>query len=62
MSEKGVIKEGKGISANHYQYFFDTTKPSLAPIDIAGSFSVWKVVLRPCIKVMNPITNEIDEM
>jgi hypothetical protein len=59
MSEKGVIKEGKGISGNHYQYLFDTTKPAVVPLQLLAPRSL---VGYPCIKVINPITNEIDEM
>jgi len=59
MSEKGVIKEGKGISGNHYQYLFDTTRPAVVPLQLLAPRSL---VGYPCIKVMNPITNEIDEM
>jgi hypothetical protein len=63
MSEMGVIREQKSIHANHYQYLLDTTKPVLDPLTLPPPSQVKDEISgQSRIKILNPITGDIDEV
>ena len=62
MSEMRVIREGKGIGGK-FKYFLDTTKPVLDPVYLPPpSQGADEISGQSRIKILNPITGEIEEV